>query len=197
MGFPRSDLHGPPLRRLRGDRLSHRGACPRPVRVPPRRGDDESDRGIGAAAHGDRPRPAADHWRDPTVHVIRSERPLRELRRCRHPALGGATFHGGPPMTGRERAPRTLFAGGGPGWHLYPALALADAFQHQEPDTRVHFVRAERGIEARVLPQRGLPHTLLPVEPIRRSRPWQNWRLVPSLTRSILRLRRVFRSFPP
>lgn len=100
-------------------------------------------------------------------------------------------------MTGRERAPRILFAGGGTGGHLYPALALADAFQHQEPDTRVHFVGAERGIEARVLPQRGLPHTLLPVEPIRRSRPWQNWRLVPSLTRSILRLRRVFRSFPP
>jgi UDP-N-acetylglucosamine--N-acetylmuramyl-(pentapeptide) pyrophosphoryl-undecaprenol N-acetylglucosamine transferase len=92
---------------------------------------------------------------------------------------------------------RILFAGGGTGGHLYPALALAEAVREQEPDAAIHFVGAERGVEAQVLPQRGVPHTLLPFEPLRRSQPWQNWRLVPSLFHSLRGLSRLFRSFRP
>lgn len=95
------------------------------------------------------------------------------------------------------RGYRILFAGGGTGGHLYPALALAEAFQRRDPANQVYFVGAQRGVEARVLPERGVPHTLLPAEPIRRSQPWQNWRLVPALGRSVRGLRRVFREFAP
>ena len=42
-----------------------------------------------------------------------------------------------------------------------------------------------------------MPHLLLPFEPIRRARPWQNWRLVPSTARSVVGLRRTFRDFRP
>lgn len=93
--------------------------------------------------------------------------------------------------------PRVLFAGGGTGGHLYPAIALAEAFGRRDPGTRCLFVGARRGVEARVLPDRGFPHELLPFEPIRRSSPWQNWKLVPALVRSIGGLNRVFRSFGP
>lgn len=95
------------------------------------------------------------------------------------------------------RAPRVLFAGGGTGGHLYPALALAEALQRRDPRTEVFFVGARRGVEARVLPERGVPHELLPFEPIRRARPWENWRLVPSLVRSAAGLSRVYREFRP
>jgi UDP-N-acetylglucosamine--N-acetylmuramyl-(pentapeptide) pyrophosphoryl-undecaprenol N-acetylglucosamine transferase len=95
------------------------------------------------------------------------------------------------------RAPRVLFAGGGTGGHLYPALALAEALQRRDPATEVFFVGARRGVEARVLPERGLPHVLLPFEPIRRSAPWQNWRLVPSAAGSVAGLARAFRDFRP
>lgn len=71
-------------------------------------------------------------------------------------------------------APRILFAGGGTGGHLYPALALADAFQRMHPGAEVMFIGARRGVEARVLPEKGVPHRLLPLEPIRRQKPWQN-----------------------
>ncbi len=92
---------------------------------------------------------------------------------------------------------RVLFAGGGTGGHLYPALALAEAFRRREPGTEVFFIGARRGVEARVLPERGVPHLLLPFEPIRRSQPWQNWRLGPALVGSAWGLARLFRRFRP
>lgn len=92
---------------------------------------------------------------------------------------------------------RVLFAGGGTGGHLYPALALAEEFRRLDPETEVFFVGARRGVEARVLPERGVPHLLLPFEPIRRAQPWQNWRLVPALARSLAGLARLFREFRP
>jgi UDP-N-acetylglucosamine--N-acetylmuramyl-(pentapeptide) pyrophosphoryl-undecaprenol N-acetylglucosamine transferase len=92
---------------------------------------------------------------------------------------------------------RILFAGGGTGGHLYPALALATALREARPHVTVHFAGARRGVEARVLPEQGAPHTLLPFEPIRRARPWQNWRLVPAAFHSVRGLARLFRSFRP
>lgn len=85
-----------------------------------------------------------------------------------------------------------VFAGGGTGGHLYPALALSEAIQTLRPQIDVFFVGAQRGVEARVLPAENKPHTLLPFEPLRRSQVWQNWRLIPSLVQSILGLSRVF-----
>jgi UDP-N-acetylglucosamine--N-acetylmuramyl-(pentapeptide) pyrophosphoryl-undecaprenol N-acetylglucosamine transferase len=93
--------------------------------------------------------------------------------------------------------PRVIFAGGGTGGHLYPALALAAALQELEPRSEIFFVGARRGIESRVLPEKGIPHVLLPLEPIRRSRLWENWRLFPALSQSMLGMRRAFRQFRP
>src|SRR5690606_25249094 len=92
---------------------------------------------------------------------------------------------------------RVLFAGGGTGGHLYPALALADALRAERPGVEVHSVGARRGVAARGLPARGVAHTLLGLEPIRRSKPWQNWRLIPALFRGVLGLRRLFARFRP
>jgi UDP-N-acetylglucosamine--N-acetylmuramyl-(pentapeptide) pyrophosphoryl-undecaprenol N-acetylglucosamine transferase len=64
--------------------------------------------------------------------------------------------------------PVAVFSGGGTGGHLYPALALAGALKELRPDVRSVFVGAERGIEARVLPGRGVEHLLLPVEGFKR-----------------------------
>lgn len=92
---------------------------------------------------------------------------------------------------------RVLFAGGGTGGHLYPAIALAEAMQRDHPDIMVHFVGAQRGVEARVLPNEGKPHTLLPFQPLRRSRVWENWQLVPSMMKSANGLRKLFNEFKP
>ncbi len=92
---------------------------------------------------------------------------------------------------------RVLFAGGGTGGHLYPALALADALQEVRPGTEVHFVGAQRGVEARVLPQRGVPHTLLPFHPVYRAQVWRNVKTMAGLSRSFLGLAQLFLRFSP
>lgn len=92
---------------------------------------------------------------------------------------------------------RILFAGGGTGGHLYPALNLGDAVRRADPSAEVFFVGARRGVESRVLPEKGVPHALLPLEPIRRARPWENWRLVPAMLGAWSGLARIFRTFHP
>lgn len=52
---------------------------------------------------------------------------------------------------------KLLLAGGGTGGHLFPAVALAQRLLETEPEAQVRFVGTERGIEARILPQLGLP----------------------------------------
>ncbi len=92
---------------------------------------------------------------------------------------------------------RILFAGGGTGGHLYPALNIASAVRALRPDAATMFIGARRGVEARVLPERGERHRLLPFEPIRRDRPWRNWRLLPSMLGSVWGLTAVTTSFRP
>lgn len=93
---------------------------------------------------------------------------------------------------------RTIIAGGGTGGHLYPALSLTQALKRLARDEiEILLVGAERGVEARVLPETGLAHRLLPLEPIYRSRPWRNWRLLVSAVRCGWELHDLFRSFRP
>ncbi len=80
---------------------------------------------------------------------------------------------------------RVIFAGGGTGGHLYPALNIATAMREARPGLETVFVGAKRGVEARVLPEKGVDYRLLPLQPIHRSRVWRNWRLLPSLLGSV------------
>jgi len=93
--------------------------------------------------------------------------------------------------------PRVLLTGGGTGGHLVPALNLAAALRRSDPALRLMLVGARRGVEARVLPDSGYDHRLLPMEPLYRSRPWRNWRLVARLPGVIGGLGQLFREFDP
>jgi UDP-N-acetylglucosamine--N-acetylmuramyl-(pentapeptide) pyrophosphoryl-undecaprenol N-acetylglucosamine transferase len=48
-----------------------------------------------------------------------------------------------------------LFAGGGTGGHLYPAIAIAEEIKKIEPNVRIAFVGTKKKIEARIVPQKG------------------------------------------
>ena len=78
-----------------------------------------------------------------------------------------------------------LIAGGGTGGHLVPALVVAGAVRQRQPDWRVVLAGAERGIEARILPERDFPFALLPSEPVYRRQWWRNVRLPAAAYRTV------------
>jgi UDP-N-acetylglucosamine--N-acetylmuramyl-(pentapeptide) pyrophosphoryl-undecaprenol N-acetylglucosamine transferase len=81
-------------------------------------------------------------------------------------------------VTGSQPSPTLLFAGGGTGGHLYPALAIARTLVRLAPEVRPVFVGARRGIERDVLPQQGFAYELLELHPLYRPAIWRNWRTV-------------------
>lgn len=55
-----------------------------------------------------------------------------------------------------ERAhDRIVFAGGGTGGHLYPALSVADELRRRRPDAEIAFIGGHRGLERRLVPEAG------------------------------------------
>jgi UDP-N-acetylglucosamine--N-acetylmuramyl-(pentapeptide) pyrophosphoryl-undecaprenol N-acetylglucosamine transferase len=94
--------------------------------------------------------------------------------RIRTPWRGEAA----PVVTGSEPSPTVLFAGGGTGGHLYPALAIARTLERLAPNVRSVFVGARRGIERDVLPQQGFRYELLDLHPLYRPAFWRNWRTI-------------------
>jgi len=48
---------------------------------------------------------------------------------------------------------RYLFAGGGTGGHLYPAIAVAQKIRELQPDSDILFIGTKTKIEAKVVPQ--------------------------------------------
>lgn len=93
--------------------------------------------------------------------------------------------------------PHVIFAGGGTGGHLYPAIALSEALTAERPEVQSWFVGARRGVEARVLPSKELDHTLLPIEPIHRSAVWRNVKHVPNTFRIFSSLSELFSKLDP
>ena len=60
-----------------------------------------------------------------------------------------------------------LFAGGGTGGHVFPMLAVADAVRVLLPTARLVFVGTDKGMETKLVPERGYELELVKVLPIR------------------------------
>ncbi|MEW6653641.1 MAG: undecaprenyldiphospho-muramoylpentapeptide beta-N-acetylglucosaminyltransferase [Bacteroidota bacterium] len=56
-------------------------------------------------------------------------------------------------MSKKKTLYRFIFAGGGTGGHLYPALAVAQQIRKMKPEAEILFVGAKEKIEARVVPE--------------------------------------------
>lgn len=63
---------------------------------------------------------------------------------------------------------QVVLAGGGSAGHIEPALALADALCRDDPTVDITVLGTERGLETRLVPERGYPLALLPAVPLPR-----------------------------
>jgi UDP-N-acetylglucosamine--N-acetylmuramyl-(pentapeptide) pyrophosphoryl-undecaprenol N-acetylglucosamine transferase len=56
-----------------------------------------------------------------------------------------------------------VFAAGGTGGHLFPAIAVADEMRRRHPGASIAFVGGRRGLETRLVPRAGFPLRTLPL----------------------------------
>lgn len=61
-----------------------------------------------------------------------------------------------------------VFAGGGTGGHLFPALAVARELRERHAAAAIEFIGAARGLEVRLVPQSGFPLRTLPLSGLKR-----------------------------
>jgi UDP-N-acetylglucosamine--N-acetylmuramyl-(pentapeptide) pyrophosphoryl-undecaprenol N-acetylglucosamine transferase len=92
---------------------------------------------------------------------------------------------------------RVVFAGGGTGGHLYPAIAIAEAFQRRAQNFDCLFIGTARGLEARVVPQLGYRLELVPVRGLLRKLTLSNLLVPFYLMKSIWQCLRLFKAFDP
>jgi UDP-N-acetylglucosamine--N-acetylmuramyl-(pentapeptide) pyrophosphoryl-undecaprenol N-acetylglucosamine transferase len=89
---------------------------------------------------------------------------------------------------------RVVIAGGGTGGHLFPALAIAGEIRRRQPEAIITFVGTQRGIESRIVPNRGYPLEFIDVVPFYRTRIWRNlafpWKLLCSLSQCLSLMKR-------
>lgn len=95
-------------------------------------------------------------------------------------------------------APLLCIAGGGTGGHVMPALALADAARLRWPELNVSFIGAERGLEARLLPERGESVLLLAMHGVKGAGPLQRLQvLLWELPKAVLQIRKSWKQNRP
>ncbi|MEO3763575.1 undecaprenyldiphospho-muramoylpentapeptide beta-N-acetylglucosaminyltransferase [Streptomyces sp. B8F3] len=79
-----------------------------------------------------------------------------------------------------------VLAGGGTAGHIEPALALADALRRRDPTVGITALGTERGLETRLVPERGYELALIPAVPLPR-KPTPELITVPGRLRGTIR----------
>ncbi len=100
-------------------------------------------------------------------------------------------------MDRQSRSLKVLISGGGTGGHIFPAIAIANAVKAREPSTEFLFVGAEGRMEMEKVPAAGFRIEGLPIRGFQRGSIIRNLGLPWSLVRSMLKARRLVRTFKP
>jgi UDP-N-acetylglucosamine--N-acetylmuramyl-(pentapeptide) pyrophosphoryl-undecaprenol N-acetylglucosamine transferase len=92
---------------------------------------------------------------------------------------------------------RFVIAGGGTGGHLFPGMAIAEAFVERETGNEVLFIGTERGIEAKVLAGGRFPLRTIQAMPLKGRSLFGKAETICSIPIAIAEARSVLRDFQP
>lgn len=96
---------------------------------------------------------------------------------------------------------KVLFAGGGTGGHINPALAIAGYLKEKEPDTEILYIGASGGMEERLVPSAGYPFRSITISGFQRKltvkNVARNVRTVVRVFTSSAQAKRILREFRP
>lgn len=95
------------------------------------------------------------------------------------------------------KSPRLIVSGGGTGGHVFPAIAIADAFKKKHHDAEILFVGAKGKMEMERVPAAGYPIEGLWISGFKRELSLDNLSFPFKLVSSMLKARRILKSFRP
>lgn len=101
------------------------------------------------------------------------------------------------PQTKEQLSPRIIISGGGTGGHIFPAISIANALKQLMPSAEILFVGALGRMEMERVPQAGYSIEGLPVRGFDRKNIFKNIRVVFDLLRSMIKARKIIRTFRP
>ncbi len=90
-----------------------------------------------------------------------------------------------------------MISGGGTGGHIYPAIAIANAWKEKHPDSEILFVGAIGKMEMQKVPEAGYPIKGLPVAGLQRSLTLANLSFPIKLLKSIRQASKIVKEFNP
>lgn len=92
---------------------------------------------------------------------------------------------------------KIIISGGGTGGHIYPAIAIANAFKDIDSQIEVLFVGAKGKMEMEKVPKAGFKIIGLPVVGINRAHFWKNFLFPIKLIQSLYQAFSILKSFKP
>src|SRR5262249_20246490 len=113
---------------------------------------------------------------------------LRVNDLVREPASGLEANHGTGSL---PMSLSVVLAGGGTAGHVEPAMAVADALSSLDPQVRITALGTPRGLETRLVPERGSHRELITPVPLPRKPTGDLARLPPRVWRAVRETRAV------
>lgn len=92
---------------------------------------------------------------------------------------------------------RLLLTGGGTAGHVTPALAIAEIFKRNRPDTEILFIGTKKGIESRLVAEAGYPFFPISVIGLSRSLSPKNLQAIYLALAAKVKLKRLLRELRP
>ena len=92
---------------------------------------------------------------------------------------------------------KVLFAGGGTGGHIYPAISIATALKRRDPSTEILLVGTGHGMESELVPHAGFALSRIHLYGFQRQLSVRNIKNIVLLGKSLWDVRQILRDFRP
>lgn len=96
-----------------------------------------------------------------------------------------------------KKQPRIIISGGGTGGHIFPAIAIADAFKRRFPQAEILFIGAKNRMEMDRVPKAGYPIEGLWISGFKRELSIDNLSFPFKLLSSMINARKIIKRFKP
>lgn len=92
---------------------------------------------------------------------------------------------------------RVIFAGGGTGGHINPAISIADYAKLQDSELCALFIGTQRGLESKLVPKAGYDIKYIDIQGFNRKNLLKNVSVIAKLIKSRMDCRKIIREFKP